>query len=121
MKRGAVNGKRRGPHELSIFRQNVFMSSLEAWADDAQFFHFGIQGRSLQTQNFGGATFAADPPAGLLQHGHNMLPLYILQVVRGVCFRQSKLGKVNDQGFTLLRIMACSITFFSSLTLPGQE
>src|SRR5262245_9173190 len=51
-------------------------------AEDAELLHTGFKCRSLEAQDLRGAALAADPPAGLLENGDDVLALDVLEVSR---------------------------------------
>src|SRR6266536_4133595 len=51
-------------------------------AEDLELLHAGLEGRSLEAQDPGGAALTADPPAGLLENREDVLALDILEAPR---------------------------------------
>ena len=47
---------------------------------DTQFLHFRLEGGSFQTKNLGGTARSGKAPTGLLQHGHQMHSLHVVEV-----------------------------------------
>src|SRR2546426_8371574 len=47
--------------------------------EDAELLHAGLEGRSLEAQDLGGAALTADPPTGLLENCDDVLALDILE------------------------------------------
>src|SRR5262249_43915087 len=50
-------------------------------AEDAEPLHAGLEGRSLEAQDLGGAALTADPPPGLLERRDDVLALDVLEVL----------------------------------------
>src|SRR2546426_6484727 len=51
-------------------------------AEDAELLHPGLEGRSLEAQDLGGAVLTADPPTGLLENRDDVLALDVLEAPR---------------------------------------
>src|SRR5206468_7630938 len=51
-------------------------------AEDAELFHAGLEGRSLEAQDSGGAALTADPPSGLVENRGDVPAFEVLQAAR---------------------------------------
>src|SRR5881296_80882 len=51
-------------------------------AEDAELLHAGLEVRSLEAQDLGGAALTADPPMGLLENCGDVLTLDILEAAQ---------------------------------------
>ena len=68
----------------NIWAQRPYLGIVWLGSLDTQFLHFRLEGCSFQTKNLGGTARSGKAPTGLLQHGHQMHSLHILEVIRGV-------------------------------------
>ena len=73
---------RKGRDEVRIYRQKVLFRHCLIGTFDIQFFHFRLEGCSLQAQNLCSAAQSGNTPAGLLQHGQDMPALHIFKAAR---------------------------------------
>ena len=73
---------------MPIYWEKDIIWELLVGTFDPQFLHFCLKGCSLQTKGLGGTSLATDPPSGLLQHGHHMHSLHIMEVLSRVRLQQ---------------------------------
>ena len=85
---------------VNILANDVILTLL-VWTFDTQFLHLFVQSRPLQAKSLGGTATAAESPSSLFQHGLDMPPLHILEVLSGVRFQRPWPRQVNAQFIVL--------------------